>query len=161
WLCDRQNPLTARVAVNHMWARHFGRPLVENPQDFGVRTKPPAQQALLDWLAVEFMAHNWSLKWMHRLMVTSAAYRMESSSRDSRATENITTDPENQFYWRMNPRRMEAEVVRDALLYLSGELDATLGGPPLDCRTGTDSPRRSLYYRYSRDDKMDFLTTFD
>ena len=80
WLCDRGNPLTARVAVNHVWARHFGRPLVENVNDFGVRTKPPVQQPLLDWLAVQLMAHDWRMKWLHRMLVTSAAYRMQSSS---------------------------------------------------------------------------------
>jgi hypothetical protein len=160
WLCDRENPLTARVAVNHVWARHFGRPLVDNVHDFGTRTKAPEQQPLLDWLAVEFMAHDWSLKWLHRLIVTSAAYRMESSVRGA-ARENLAADPENRYYWRMNPRRMEAEVVRDSLLYLSGEIDWTMGGPPLDCLQGPDSPRRSLYYRYSREDKMEFLTVFD
>jgi hypothetical protein len=168
WLCNRQNPLTARVAVNHVWARHFGRPLVENVNDFGVRTKPPVQQPLLDWLAVQFMTHNWSLKWLHRLFVTSAAYRMESFPHSQGQPGNETgrqtraaADPDNQYYWRMNPRRMEAEVVRDALLYLSGAIDWTMGGPPLDCLAGPDSPRRSLYYRYSREDKMEFLTAFD
>jgi hypothetical protein len=160
WLCDRGNPLTARVAVNHVWARHFGRPLVENVYDFGTRTKPPVQQPLLDWLAVQFMAHDWSMKWLHRLLVTSAAYRMQSSPQKG-ARENLASDPDNQYYWRMNPRRMEAEVVRDALLYLGGEIDWTMGGPPLDCLAGPNSPRRSLYYRYSREDKMEFLTTFD
>jgi hypothetical protein len=160
WLCDRGNPLTARVAVNHVWARHFGRPLVENVCDFGARTPAPAQQPLLDWLAVEFMDHGWSLKWLHRLLVTSAAYRMHSSARGASAAD-LAADPDNRFSWRMNARRMEAEVVRDALLCLAGELDLTLGGPPLDCLAGPDSPRRSLYHRYSREDKMEFLTTFD
>jgi hypothetical protein len=160
WLGDRQNPLTARVAVNHVWARHFGKPLVETVYDFGMRTRPPVQQPLLDWLAVEFMAHDWSLKWLHRLMVTSAAYRMESCLR-SGATDHYAADPDNQYYWRMNPRRMETEVLRDALLYLGGEMDWAMGGPPLDCLAGPDSPRRSVYYRYSRDDKMGFLTIFD
>src|SRR5262249_55715847 len=105
WLCDPQNPLTARVAVNHVWARHFGRPLVENVYDFGVRTKSPAQQQLLDSLAVEFMAHDWSLKWLHRMLITSAAYRMQSSLKEASAS-NLAVDPENQYYWRMNPRRM-------------------------------------------------------
>ncbi len=160
WLGDRHNPLTARVAVNHIWARHFGRPLVANVQDFGLRSKPPVQRPLLDWLAVEFMDHGWSMKWLHRLLVTSAAYRMQSSLRGVSAA-NLTADPDNEYYWRMNPRRMEAEVVRDALLYLGGELDATMGGPPLDCLAGPDFGRRSLYHRYSREDKMVFLTIFD
>ena len=160
WLCDRQNPLTARVAVNHVWARHFGRPLVENVHDFGMRTKAPVQQPLLDWLAVEFMTHDWSLKWLHRLIVTSAAYRMDSGA-GSEAADRLAADPDNQYYWRMNPRRMEAEGVRDSLLYLAGDVDWTMGGPPLDCLAGPDSPRRSLYYRYSREDKMEFLMVFD
>jgi hypothetical protein len=160
WVADRQNPLTARVAVNHLWARHFGRPLVENVADFGRRTRPPALHPLLDWLAVEFTAHNWSMKWLHRLLVTSAAYRRQSS-REGASAGNLAADPDNLCYWRMDPRRMEAEVVRDALLRLSGTLDPTLGGPPLDCLSGPDSPRRSLYHRYSREDKLEFLLTFD
>jgi mono/diheme cytochrome c family protein len=160
WICDRQNPLAARVAVNHMWARHFGRPLVDNVADFGQRTAPPVQKPLLDWLAVEFMEHGWSMKWLHRLIVTSATYRMQASPVGATA-ENLAADPDNKFYWRMNARRMEAEAVRDSLLWLGGVLDLTAGGPPLDHARGTDSGRRSLYYRYSREDKMDFLTAFD
>ncbi|AMV27052.1 Planctomycete cytochrome C [Gemmata sp. SH-PL17] len=160
WIVDRNNPLTARVAVNHIWARHFGRPLVDNVTDFGTRTAPPAQQQLLDWLAVEFMNHGWSMKHLHRLIVTSAAYRMNSSTRDATAG-NLTVDPDNRFYWRANTRRMEAEVVRDSLLSLAGVLDPTVGGPPIDPVRGTDTGRRSLYYRYSREDKMEFLTAFD
>src|SRR6185503_3836986 len=99
WIADRQNPLTARVAVNHVWARHFGRPLVENVADFGIRARPPTQQALLDWLAVEFMDHGWSMKWLHRLLVTSATYRMRSSSRAAPAA-NLAADPDNNDYWR-------------------------------------------------------------
>ncbi len=160
WLGDRRNPLTARVAVNHIWARHFGRPLAEGVADFGLRGKPPVQQALLDWLAVGFMDHGWSMKWLHRLIVTSTAYRMQSSLQGA-SVANLTADPDNEYYWRMNPRRMEAEVVRDALLFLGAELDTDMGGPPLDCLAGPDLARRSLYHRYSREDKMTFLTTFD
>jgi mono/diheme cytochrome c family protein len=160
WITDRENPLTARVAVNHVWARHFGQPLVEHVYDFGMRTASPAQQALLDWLAVEFMAHDWSMKWLHRLIVTSAAYQMQSTSKGTTAEVQVA-DPENQYYWRMNAHRMEAEVVRDSLLYLGGQLNETMGGPPLDHLAGLDSARRSLYYRYSREDKVGFLTTFD
>jgi hypothetical protein len=160
WLCDRQNPLPVRVAVNHIWSRHFGRPLVENVCDFGLRSKPPVQQALLDWLSVEFMDHDWSMKWLHRLLVTSAAYRMQSAVPSS-AEFNAAVDPDNQYYWRMNSRRMEAEVVRDALLYLGGDIDWTMGGSPLDCLAGPSLARRSLYHRSSREDRMEFLMTFD
>ncbi len=160
WICDKQNPLAARVAVNHVWARHFGLPLVENVADFGLRSPPPPQQRLLDLLAVELMDHDWSMKWLHRLIVTSAAYRRQSTAPLTSAI-NLATDPENRCYWRMNPQRMEAEVVRDALLHLGGELDLAMGGPPLDCLDSANDARRSLYHRYSRDDKLQFLTTFD
>jgi len=160
WIGDRRNPLTARVAVNHIWLRHFGRPLVDNVSDFGVRTPAPAQQALLDWLAVDFMDHGWSTRHLHRRIVTSEAYRMQSSAKNVPA-ENLATDPDNRLYWRANARRMEAEVVRDSLLWLAGALEPTAGGPPVDPAKGTETGRRSLYYRYSREDKMEFLTVFD
>src|SRR5205823_102941 len=95
-----------------------------------------------------------------RLIVTSAAYRLRSSGRGA-AAETVAADPDNRRYWRMNPRRLEAEAVRDAVLRLSGDLDLAMGGPPLNCLDGPDYPRRSLYHRYSREDKMEFLTAFD
>ena len=128
--------------------------------DFGTRTPAPVQQPLLDWLAVEFVNHDWSMKHLHRQIVTSEAYRMQSSTRNV-PTGNVALDPENKFYWRANPKRMEAEVVRDSLLWLAGGLDSNVGGPPIDPAKGTDTARRSLYYRYSKVDKMEFLTTFD
>jgi hypothetical protein len=160
WITDRRNPLTARVAVNHIWARHFGRPLIENVTDFGVRTPAPRNQALLDWLANEFMDRGWSMKAIHRLMVTSATYRMRSSSLGAPAAD-AANDPENAYYWRMNSRRMEAEVIRDSLLHLGGVLDTTVGGPPIDHSRGDVTTRRSIYYRYSREDRLEFLTAFD
>ncbi|AWM37463.1 Planctomycete cytochrome C [Gemmata obscuriglobus] len=160
WIGDRANPLTARVAVNHIWMRHFGRPLVDNVADFGIRTPAPVQQPLLDWLAVDFMEQGWSTKRLHRLIVTSAAYRMSSSTKGAPAG-NVSADPDNAFYWRANHRRMEAEVVRDSLLWLAGALEPTAGGPPVDSARGAETGRRSLYYRSSREDKMELLTAFD
>jgi len=160
WIGSPDNPLTARVAVNHLWLRHFGRPLVPTVFDFGLNGKPPTHPALLDWLATEFVSSGWSMKAMHRLMVTSATYRMRSSA----GTENhpgTTADPENDSLWRMNPRRMEAEAVRDSILALSGELDYTMGGPEIDETKGLESKRRSIYFRHSPDTQMEFLKTFD
>jgi mono/diheme cytochrome c family protein len=158
WLCDRSNPLTARVAVNHIWTWHFGRGLVENPYDFGVKTRVPTHAALLDWLAVQFRENGWSMKQLHRLIVTSSLYRMQSSERGSE--KNRAIDPENRYWWRQEPRRMEAEVVRDSLLRLANNLDLSRGGPPLDDQAKPPL-RRSLYYRYSQEDKLPFLVVFD
>ena len=172
WIIDPRNPLTARVAVNHVWLRHFGEPLVANMYDFGVRTQAGPHQLLLDWLAADFQAHDWSLKRLHRLMVTSSAYRLSSSSRQAdptaggppesfAASRTNQADPDNRLFWRMNPRRMEGEVVRDSLLHLAGRLDRRLGGPPIPLADADKSARRSLYFRYSREDKLPILTTFD
>ena len=104
WLTDRQNPLTARVAVNHIWMRHFGKPLVPTVFDFGRKGSPPTHPALLDYLAVELMDNNWSMKHLHRLMVTSNAYRMSSSSAGA-SDVDLRDDTENRYYWRMNSVR--------------------------------------------------------
>jgi Protein of unknown function (DUF1553)/Protein of unknown function (DUF1549)/Planctomycete cytochrome C len=160
WTVDRKNPLAARVAVNHIWAWHFGRPLVQSTFDFGLRCPPPVHQKLLDWLAVDFMDHDWSMKRLHRLIVTSSAYRMTSSLQAANPA-NLQADPDNHYYWRMDPQRMEAEVLRDSLLKLAGNLDLTMRGPPVDCQEEPNSTRRSLYFRYSREDKLTFLTAFD
>ncbi|MFK7817960.1 MAG: DUF1549 domain-containing protein, partial [Planctomycetaceae bacterium] len=124
WITSSDNPLTARVAVNHVWMRHFGQPLVESVFDFGLRAPRPAHAELLDYLAAEFMASDWSFRKLHRLIVTSDAYRMSSSTANA-PTATLTTDPSNQFYWRMNARRMESQIIRDSLLQLSGKLDPT------------------------------------
>lgn len=160
WITDRKNPLTARVAVNHIWLRHFGQPLVEDVTDFGLRSKQPLQHELLDWLAVEFMEHNWSMKHLHELMVTSKAYQLSSSTIDA-DPRTLEQDPKNQYYWRRNTVRMESEVIRDSLLHLAEELDLTQGGPPIDPQKNSGSKRRSLYFTTSRDAQDKFLSMFD
>jgi hypothetical protein len=159
WLTDRRNPLLARVVVNHVWLRHFGQPLVPTVFDFGRKGQPPTHPALLDWLAVELMDHDWSLRHLHRLMTTSRAYRMTSSPIGA-AARNLSVDPENRWYWRMNPVRMEAQVVRDSLLHLAGELDLKMGGPSVPV-SDEGSRRRSLYYVHSHNDHQKFLSMFD
>ena len=174
WLTDPRQPLPARVAINHIWMRHMGKPLVPTVFDFGRKGTPPTHPELLDWLAVELIEHNWSMKHIHRLIVTSQTYRLSSSSADlssrSRETSEIgdrtltssatEIDPENRFYWRMNPVRMEAQIVRDSLLSLAGELDLTLGGPSVAINDEA-SRRRSLYFVHSHNDHQKFLSTFD
>jgi mono/diheme cytochrome c family protein len=125
WLVAPDNPLTARVMVNRLWQHHFGEGIVRTPSNFGKMGEPPSHPALLDWLAVEFMQRGWSLKAMHRLMLTSAAYQM--SSRDIAA--NVAIDPENRLFWRMPRQRLEAEAIRDVVLTAAGTLDPTMGGP--------------------------------
>ncbi len=175
WITSRDNPLAARVAVNHIWLRHFGTPLVPTVFDFGMNGKPPTNQALLDWLTVELMENGWRMKPIHKLIVTSRTYRLASTQgmtndqapmtkqilNPKSQILNATIDPENLYYWRANPRRMEAEAVRDATLFLAGSLDETRGGPELDQNQGLTSPRRSLYFRSSKEKKMQFLAMFD
>ncbi len=158
WVASRQNPLTARVAVNHIWMRHFGVPIVESVSDFGLRAENPVHADLLDYLAWEFMESGWSMKHLHRLIVNSVAYQLSSSTRNA-DPKTLDADSTNQYYWRMNTRRMEAQIVRDSLLKLSGTLDETLGGPSLN--VGKASSRRSLYFKHSRDQQDKFLSMFD
>ena len=158
WMTSSKNPLTARVAVNHVWLRHFGVPLVETVDDFGLRAKQPVLQDLLDHLAVEFMEKGWSFRHLHRLIVTSQTYRLMSTTSGAEP-KTLAADPGNQFYWRMNTRRMEAQVVRDSLLHLAGVMDTSSGGPSLD--PGDDVRRRSLYFKHSRDQQDKFLKTFN
>jgi hypothetical protein len=146
WLTRRDHPLTARVAVNHLWMRHFQEPLVSSVFDFGRNGKSPTHPALLDWLAAELMENGWSMKHLHRLIVTSAAYRRSSSNYKSGIINQESTDPDNRFLWRMNPSRMEAEVVRDSVLHLAGALNAKFGGQELENTESETSTRRSLYF---------------
>jgi hypothetical protein len=159
WVSGRENPLTARVAVNHIWMRHFGSPLVSTVFDFGLNGKKPSHPPLLDWLAVELMDRGWSMKALHRLIVTSRAYRLESFP--SPNDPNLALDPTNAYLWRMNARRMEAEVVRDNVLHASGNLDLAIGGPEIDQNSGFTSNRRSVYFRHAPEKVMTFLKVFD
>lgn len=159
WLTDPRHPLPARVAINHIWARHMGKPLVHTVFDFGRKGTPPTHPELLDWLAVELVDHQWSMKHIHRLIVTSQAYRRTSSSSAADAA-TLATDPENKYYWRMNPVRMESQIVRDSLLSLAGDLDVSLGGPSVAI-SDQASRRRSLYFVHSHNDHDKFLSTFD
>jgi len=160
WLTNRKHPLTARVAVNHIWMRHFGKPLVSSVFDFGNNGKKPTHPKLLDYLAVELMENNWSMKHLHRMMVKSQAYRMTSTGRGA-APQNVQIDRDNQLLWRMNPRRMESEIVRDSLIYVAGNLDQKMGGPDLAQNLGQTTYRRSLYYRHALEKQMTFMLLFD
>jgi len=160
WIADKRNPLTARVLVNHVWTRHFGTPLVADVGDFGRRSVAPLHQDVLDSLTTGFMDNGWSMKWLHRTLVLSDLYRRSSSNAGADA-QTIAADPDNHFLWRMNPRRMESQLVRDSLLHLSGRLDLTLGGPSLDPAKVETSPRRSLYFIQNADVEHRFLAVFD
>jgi mono/diheme cytochrome c family protein len=160
WITDRQNPLTARVGVNHLWMRHMGRGIVDTPSNFGRSGHKPSHPTLLDWLAVELMEENWQMKHLHRLVVSSETYRL-SSNPPANDHPSVAQDRDNQFYWRANARPMEAEAVRDAVLASAEDLDRTMGGQELDASQGLSSRRRSLYFASHGEGKMLFLETFD
>jgi Protein of unknown function (DUF1553)/Protein of unknown function (DUF1549) len=128
WITDPRHPLTARVMVNRLWQYHFGQGIVPTPSDFGLNGGKPSHPELLDWLAGEFVAHDWSLKHIHRLIVLSATYRQASASR----ADGIAADAQGRLLWRYPPRRLEAEPLRDAILAVSGNLDQGMGGPGFD-----------------------------
>jgi len=128
WLVSRDNPLTARVIVNRIWHHHFGRGIVATLDNFGKMGEPPTHQDLLDWLAVEFMNRGWSIKQMHRLIMTSEAYQMASDYNDAASAEK---DPDNKYLWRYRIQRLEGEIIRDSMMAIAGTLDRTMGGPPI------------------------------
>jgi len=128
WIVDARNPMTARVIVNRLWHYHFGTGIVATPSDLGRNGLPPSHRELLDWLAGELMANKWSLKHLHRLIVTSAAYRQSSAANEIA----LKKDAQNRLLWRYPPRRLEAEALRDSILFVSGKLDLAMGGPGFD-----------------------------
>jgi hypothetical protein len=144
WITHPQNPLTARVMVNRIWQYHFGEGLVGTPSDFGVNGAAPTHPELLDWLASEFVAHGWSVKHIHRLILNSATYRQSSDAREN----CVAVDAASRLLWRFPPRRLEAEPIRDSILAVSGQIDWRAGGPgfsffePNDNYVRVYAPRR-------------------
>jgi hypothetical protein len=164
WLTDSRNPLPARVAVNHIWLRHMGKPLVNTVFDFGRKGAAPTHPELLDWLASELVegapkGAPWAMKHLHRLIVTSATYRMTSSMAGAETSEKI--DPDNRLLWRRHSIRMEAEAVRDCVLSVAGTLEPRIGGPSVPAQGREQSTRRSLYFTQNWVDRSLFLATFD
>lgn len=165
WLTSGKHPLVARVLVNRVWMHHFGRGLVSTPSDFGKLGDVPTHPELLDWLADEFMREGWSLKHLHRLILTSTAWR-QASVRDP---DMNRIDPENKYYWRKSLQRLEAEILRDRMMAASGTLNKKLFGVPVGIKedeTGqviVDGPqkRRSLYIKVRRSQPVAMLQTFD
>ncbi|QDU10948.1 PSD1 and planctomycete cytochrome C domain-containing protein [Gimesia aquarii] len=160
WIVDRNNPLTARVAVNHIWMRHFGQPIVKSVYNFGRSGAKPTHPALLDWLAVELMDHQWSMKHLHRQIVLSKTYQRSSRGVDPQHV-NHSKDRDNQLLWKFPTNRMEAEVIRDSLFYLAKDLDPKMFGQELEQDQGLITNRRSIYYSHHGEAKMEFLELFD
>jgi len=158
-IIDRNNPLTARVAVNHLWMRHFGQPLVPTVFEFGRNGKLPSHPELLDWLAVELMDGGWRMKRLHWLIVTSSAYRMSSAAR--LATANGQADRENRWLWHFPRRQLEAEAVRDSVLSAAGQLDLVLGGQEIEHAQAAATRRRSLYISHHGEAREELLEMFD
>ena len=173
WIASEKNPLFARTIVNRLWHYHFGRGLVETPNDLGFSGGRASHPELLDWLAAELIASKWSLKSLHRTIVMSATYRQSSQSR----AECLAVDSDNRLLWRYSPRRLDAESLRDAMLSVAGELNSQMGGPsyldfrpyehkttqfyePIDAE-GPDASRRSIYRMWTRGGRSPLLDTFD
>ncbi len=150
WLTDTRNPLTWRSIVNRVWQYHFGRGLVETPNDFGRMGARPTHPELLDWLATEFRDSGQSLKALHKLIVSSATYRQISRGPEAFAK----VDSDNRYLWRMNRRKLEAESIRDAALFVAGKLDLKMGGPSFKDFV-VDKPEHSPHYEYHRHDPED------
>jgi hypothetical protein len=177
WLASPDNPLTARVMANRLWQYHFGRGIVRSPNNFGLLGDAPTHPELLDWLASEFTAHGWSMKAMHRLIVTSAAYRMSSTGGDPKA---LAADPRNDLLSHFDLRRLTAEELRDSILSLNGTLNLKLYGPSVyppipkavlagqsvpgkgwETSGPEDSARRSVYVHVKRSLRLPILESFD
>jgi hypothetical protein len=170
WLVDGRQPLTARVMVNRIWRWHFGRGLVPSTDNFGNLGERPVHPQLLDWLADRFVREGWSIKQMHRLIMLSNTYQLDSQSDDA----NLALDPENRYQWRAELRRLEAEAIRDAVLAVSDSLDLKMGGSLLHVKnreflfdhtskdeTRYDAQVRSVYLPVIRNHLYDMFQLFD
>jgi len=170
WMTNPSHPLTARVMVNRIWCWHFGEGLVRSVDNFGRLGQRPDNQPLLDWLTLRFIGSGWSVKHMHRLIMTSSTYRQAAELRSPHSV-----DPDNRLLWRMNPRRLTAEELRDTLLFLADQLDPDMGGRTLPfrnhkimsaeelekCNAVHQEPRRTVYLPVIRSSLNGFLKTFD
>ncbi len=178
WITDRRNPLTARVMVNRLWQHHFGEGLVRTPDNFGAMGSPPTHPELLDWLARELVDGGWRLKPLHRLIMLSSTYQMDSTH--DRGSEYSREDFANELWWRTGRRRLESEPLRDAMLAVSGQLNFKAGGPSFfpsatkesleglskkGAEWGASPPeeqrRRSIYMMTKRSLLLPLMTTFD
>jgi hypothetical protein len=174
WITHPDNPLTPRVMVNRLWHWHFGQGIVNTPSDFGYGGGQPSHPELLDWLAIELQQCGWSLKTVQRLILNSRTYQQQSQH--SLNATGVLMDADNRLLWRQNPRRLEAEVIRDAVLFTSGKLNRESGGPgfqdftyqeayaPIYRYITADEPalwRRSIYRYIVRTTPDRFLTTLD
>ncbi len=171
WLTQPEHPLTARVLVNRLWLHHFGEGIVATPDDFGHTGSPPSHPELLDWLATECVRQGWSLKAMHRLILTSSTYRQRSTVAPAFLEAARRVDPDNRLLWRQRLHRLEAEGLRDAILATAGTLNPDMFGPPVpmvrqpdgEVTTPPDANgrRRSIYLQVRRSQPVTFLQTFD
>ena len=172
WIVHDDNPLTPRVLANRIWHYHFGTGIVATPSDFGFMGDRPSHAALLDWLAAKLVKDQWRIKPLHKAIMMSRTYRQASDYRDDAAR----IDGDARLLWRFPPRRLSAEEIRDTMLFVSGSLDTTKGGPgfrlyrylrdnvstyvPLD-NHGVETYRRAVYHQNARAARTDLMTDFD
>ncbi|HMC64842.1 MAG TPA: DUF1553 domain-containing protein, partial [Gemmataceae bacterium] len=171
WITQPDHPLTARVLVNRLWLHHFGEGLVSTPENFGHAGSPPSHPELLDWLATEFVARGWSIKTMHRLIMTSSTYRQISTIDPKLHAAARERDPDNRLLWRQRLGRLEAEVLRDSILSVTGALNPVMYGRPVtmvrhadgEVTTPSDASgkRRSIYLQVRRSQPLTMLQVFD
>ena len=171
WLTQPEHPLTARVMVNRIWMHHFGRGLVSTPDDFGVSGAPPSHPELLDWLATEFVRSGWSIKHVHRMILTSSTWQQRSRVTSEHRDAGLAADPDNHLLWRQNLRRLEAEPLRDSVLAVADTLNSRMRGTSQPVARqgdgevivagGSDQNRRSVYVQILRLRPETMLQVFD